>query len=313
MSEITTEKQAVEALENGADLYDVIPSEFWILEPVILASVKNEGINLCFAYVQSLEICLAAVKNGGEDVLRYIDPEFRTNALLKACGLTDTFDEFKESEPITIGEVAGWESANEVVRYTLYCKGDSDWLHIAQKSFLRYLNNYGYDWEEEYDWRNVWKGRPMEADAYSVEFSSDKSFLKMKFGYGGGCSISLSEFVSRLKEFLKNNPLFCEHNLEFFLICNESTMNSDACGYGIVGPNCIRPTSKAEAEYWSYELGDYEENLAEVSARRLFYIETRFELWLVEGTDDTVADSTSMRCQLVCVFYKLSPKSFRNC
>ena len=89
MAEIKTEKQTIEAIDNGMEPWEIvrIPDEFRKLESVILAAVKRDGYYLQFADVQIFEICLAAVQNAGHHVLGFVDKELRNVALLEICGI----------------------------------------------------------------------------------------------------------------------------------------------------------------------------------------------------------------------------------
>ena len=140
MAEIKSEKEAIEALENGLD-FNQIPKEFRKLEAVNLAAVNNCDYYLMYTEIQTFDICLAAFKmNDDEAMLKYVDPDQRTNALLKACEIDDEWEDFGEFEPITIDDNYGWQDHNEINIITVYGKVDSDCLEIAQKHFLRSIN-----------------------------------------------------------------------------------------------------------------------------------------------------------------------------
>jgi hypothetical protein len=260
------------------------------LESVILAAVKLNGRNLSYVDTQTFDVCLAAFQKSGEVVLKYVDPELRTAALLKACGI-DVAD-YKGIETFTAIDEEGWESDNETISITVCGKGDAQWLSSAQKHLRRAFEFGNFDLEEDEDteWENTWLSHPMEAAAHSVEFSPDKSSFTMTFSYGRSPYKSIGEFEEHINDTFYDNSLPYAEKLEIFLYAYSETLYSNSCEYIILGPFMDGETCR-EKEDWTYIFGDYEDSSGsgELNMARLSYIEKRRDLWLVEGSADKTA------------------------
>ena len=225
MAEITNEKQAIEAVENGEMLYD-IPDEFCQLESVTLAAVKNDGNNLQYVDRQTFEICVAAFQNAGEDVLKYVDPELRTVDLLQACKIdVEDYDYFEDGKFRYISDVF-WGDADNTTVYKLCAKGKEELLPYAQRRLCRLLAAHCHD-----EWKDIWCNNPADAEEYSLEFAPDKKSFTMTFNFGFNDATDFADFAgdSVLDDWVEA----CSH-LKIFLYAEIDGEYESACKYWIL-------------------------------------------------------------------------------
>jgi hypothetical protein len=285
--ELKTAELCLAAVQQDGRALVYVPVK---LESVTLAAVKLDGRNLFYVDRQTFEICLAAFQKSGEVVLKYVDPELRTVALLRACGI-DVAD-YKGIETFAAIDEDGWESADETNTIYVCGKGNAEWLSAAQKHLRRTFEFGCFDLDEDNDteWENVWTAHPMEAAASSMEFSPDNSFFTMSFSYAFNPYKTIDEFGEYINEnFFDGSSIYAD-KLELFLYEIGSTSHDNTCGYIIMGP-FIDGESCRGNEDWAYNFGDYEDTAgsAELNMARFSYIEKRRDLWLVEGTEDKTA------------------------
>jgi len=294
MAKITTEKQAIEALQNDAELSE-IPDKLRKLESVTLAAVKQNGHNLLVAETQNAEICVAAFKNAdlrgqaSARVLQYVDPELRTAALLKACGID--VEEYEGTETFVPENDEDWQDANETFSVTICGKGGADWLPVAQKHLRRIL-----EIKDEAEWDEIWLKHPQSASEYTLVFSPDKTSFEMTFYYGNSPYKTVEDFCDFLIDNFYDFSLSYTNDydddislpvsvytkrLELFIYGTCETDNSKSCEYAILVPASSEPT---ETKKWKvgYSEGDeFESCLSSVRKRR--------DLWLLGEKEKATA------------------------
>jgi hypothetical protein len=278
---ITTEKEAIEAVENGIELYK-ISAPFRKLESVILAAVKLDKGALYSAGTQTFEICVAAFQNAGEDILKLVYPELRTLSLLKACGIdVEEYEDYIDEafEDVNDGD---WINAENRTVVHLCGKGEAEELPSMQKKLRSVLETDGSK-----EWKEIWGSNPANASEYHLVFSPDKKSFIMAFMFG---TLNCIDFVECINyEYLDFDP---EYNtrLELFLYIEKGTEYDNSCEYWIFDPN--NDERCTEHKEWTFSYSDYEDSV-DVNDTRISWIEKRRDLWLLEGSKDTTALETA--------------------
>jgi hypothetical protein len=256
----------------------------------IFKNVKEDPSSLKGVPMQSFEICVAAIqaaatKDDVDQILKWVDPEFRTAALLKKSGI----DAGNYGDK-PFGYRKEWDPADVSAVICLYGKCSAKNLEAAQKILRRCLEGAADSWDD------VWQGNPFGADFYEVEFFPDKNYFAMEFRltefrlpaiYRDGINGNLLKSFQRI---IFNNfwdasfdfPSSVIEELELFYSLSYENFDFCGCGY------CIEKLVDDDfdnlvvaQENWDFRLDDDKSRNA--CDARNGDIRERLALWLLEG------------------------------
>lgn len=234
--------------------------------------------------VQTFDFCVAALRSADDKdwMLRFIDPELRTAALLKAAGVdVEAVIGFDDEEYVF--EYQGdeyWSPGNdEGAVYYLYGTCDGGDLEAAQKILRRYLEDCKDTWED------IWNGNPLDADSYVLQFSPDKKYFKMTFGFDR--EYSMECFHDAILNAVWDNPYLTQYAIKLFYYANFYTSFDMGCEYYAESMDEDGGLDE-EHERWNFNVGDFDE-VHEVHGSYMYVIEKRLALWLVEDGGDEEA------------------------
>jgi hypothetical protein len=259
-----------------------------------LELVKGSPYELIGVPEQTFDLCVAAAKAhkaegyDPSEIMKYVDPELRKMALLKACGVKYKGEDAEFAyldDPNLVPPIN-----NEYTTIYICGKCDPQIIESAQKAFRRAIDSCSSSWEE------VWTKNQLKAESYHLEFSPDKKYFTMELDFYKETDIE-SCFSRRLPNYSIMGQRhewvvdeFCDRvafsALELFIYSENSRQRGDSCEYFITKMDY--PDWWVEHEAWEFLVDDYKV-ASDVQRARLQWIERRLALWLVEGSQDSTA------------------------
>ena len=246
-----------------------------------LVKVKEDYFELKWV-PQSFDICVAALQAANEDgnmddFFRYIDPEFRTNALLKAIGY-ETY-EFEDDAFKYRGSADYYSDSNEQGTIYIYGKCPAENLVAAHKVIQRCLS-------EGESMEKAWTSNPMKAESYVSKIYPNKKYFKMELFFDHETGLrSIRERI--FEEFWDFPERSFPYELQLFYYTRYENSSENFCEYCIEKPD-EDYENLVENKDWRFHISAYDV-MPDVHSEYVSLIKKRLALWLLEDSGDTKA------------------------